>query len=116
MIQQLIYDRFGVFYIAQLLKNLGFSYPKAAFVSDHLDEDHHLARHNMGSASAPRSGAKVARCFLAMQRRSPVGTAFRRHRSKDHQRDVGHLSDLQTFSARLLFHTLLTQPTASRLP
>ena len=42
MIQQVIYDRFGVFYnvfyIAQLLKNLGFSYQKAAFVSDHLDE------------------------------------------------------------------------------
>jgi len=42
MIQQLICERFGVyynvFYIAQLLKNLGFSYQKAAFVSDHLDE------------------------------------------------------------------------------
>jgi len=42
MIQQLIYDRFGVLYnvfcIAQLLKNLGFSSQKAAFVSDHLDE------------------------------------------------------------------------------
>jgi transposase len=42
MVQQLIYDRFGVFYnifyIAQLLKNLGFSYQKAAFVSDHLNE------------------------------------------------------------------------------
>jgi len=42
MIQQLMYERFGVFYnvfyIAQLLKNLGFSYQKAAFVSDHLDE------------------------------------------------------------------------------
>jgi transposase len=42
MIQPLIYDRFGVFsnvfYIAQLLKHLGFSYQKAAFVSDHLDE------------------------------------------------------------------------------
>ena len=42
MIQQLIYDRFGVFYnvfyIAQLLKSLGFSFQKAAFVSDHLDE------------------------------------------------------------------------------
>src|SRR5438093_5626738 len=41
MIQQLIYDRFGVFYnvfyIAQLLKNLGVSFQKAAFVSDHLD-------------------------------------------------------------------------------
>ena len=43
MIQQLIYERFGVyynvFYIAQLLKTLGFSFQKAAFVSDHLDED-----------------------------------------------------------------------------
>jgi transposase len=43
MIQQLIYARFGVlynvFYIAQLLKNLGFSFQKAAFVSDHLDEE-----------------------------------------------------------------------------
>ena len=43
MIQQLIHERFGVFYnvfyLAQLLKNLGFSYQKAAFVSDHLDED-----------------------------------------------------------------------------
>jgi transposase len=42
MIQQLIAERFGVyynvFYIAQLLKNLGFSFQKAAFVSDHLDE------------------------------------------------------------------------------
>jgi transposase len=42
MIQQLIFERFGVyynvFYIAQLLKNLGFSYQKAAFVSAHLDE------------------------------------------------------------------------------
>jgi transposase len=42
MIQQLIYDRFGIFYnvfsIAQLLKNLGFSYQKAAFVSAHLAE------------------------------------------------------------------------------
>ena len=43
MIQQFIYDRFGVlynvFYLAQLLKTLGFSYQKAAFISDHLDED-----------------------------------------------------------------------------
>jgi hypothetical protein len=42
MIQQRIDDRCGVlsnvFYIAQLLKNLGFSFQKAAFVSDHLDE------------------------------------------------------------------------------
>jgi len=43
MMQQLIYDRFGVFSnvfsIAQLLKNLGFSFQKAALVSDHLDKD-----------------------------------------------------------------------------
>lgn len=42
MIQQLILNRFNVFYdvfyIAQLLKNLGFSWQKAAFISDHLDE------------------------------------------------------------------------------
>ena len=43
MMQQLIQERFGVyynvFYLAQLLKNLGFSYQKAAFVSDHLHEE-----------------------------------------------------------------------------
>lgn len=43
MIQQLIYERFevfyNVFYLAQLLKHLGFSYQKAAFVSDHLNEE-----------------------------------------------------------------------------
>ena len=43
MIQQLILDRFGVcynvFYIAQLMHNLGFSWQKAAFVSDHLNEE-----------------------------------------------------------------------------
>ena len=42
MIQQLIKEHFGVtysvFYIAELLRNLGFSYQKAAFVSDHLNE------------------------------------------------------------------------------
>jgi transposase len=42
MIQQLICERFGVyyhvFYIAQLLKNVGFSSQQAAFVSDHLNE------------------------------------------------------------------------------
>ena len=47
MIQQLIADRFGVFYnvfyIAQLLKNLGFSFQKAAFVSDPLDKDQRQA-------------------------------------------------------------------------
>jgi transposase len=42
LVQQLIYDRFGVFYnvfsMAPLRKNLGLSYPKAAFVSAHLAE------------------------------------------------------------------------------
>src|SRR5438874_4552517 len=47
MIQQLIADRFGGFYnvcyIAQVLKNLGLSSQKAAFVSDHLHEDERQA-------------------------------------------------------------------------
>jgi hypothetical protein len=55
MLQQLIYDRFGVlyniFYIAQLLKNLGFSYQKAAFVSDHLDEGQ---RNTWGTTTWPQ--------------------------------------------------------------
>ena len=55
MIQQLIYDRFGVlynvFYIAQLLKNLGFSSQKAAFVSDHLDEQ---KRHEWRTTTWPQ--------------------------------------------------------------
>ena len=49
MVQQLIYDRFGVFYnvfdIAQLLTHLGFSYQKAAFVSAHLNEAKRQAGH-----------------------------------------------------------------------
>jgi transposase len=43
MIQHLISERFGVFYsvtyIVQLLKNMGFSYQKARFVSDHKDPE-----------------------------------------------------------------------------
>lgn len=43
MIQYLIYERFGVqysvHYIAQLLKNMGFSYQKAKFVADHKDPE-----------------------------------------------------------------------------
>ncbi len=42
VIQDLIQREFGVLYsvpyVAELLKNLGFSYQKARFVSDHLDE------------------------------------------------------------------------------
>lgn len=43
MIQHLIQQRFSVFYsvhyVCQLLKSLGFSYQKAKFVADHLDEE-----------------------------------------------------------------------------
>ena len=43
MIQHLIYEKFGVFYsvnyIAQLLKNMGFSFQKAKFVSDHKNPE-----------------------------------------------------------------------------
>ena len=42
LIQDLIYTRFGVeyspHYVAELLKNMGFSWQKAKFVSDHLDD------------------------------------------------------------------------------
>jgi transposase len=47
MIQDLIQSRFGVsyhpHYVATLLHNLGFSYQKARFVSDHLNEAKRLA-------------------------------------------------------------------------
>ncbi len=43
MIQHLIETKFGVLYavkyISELLKNMGFSYQKARFVSDHLDKE-----------------------------------------------------------------------------
>jgi transposase len=55
MIQHLIYERFGVlysvYYISQLLKNMCFSYQKARFVSDHLDEE---ARKQWMSETWPR--------------------------------------------------------------
>ena len=42
LIQDLIYTRFGVeytpHYVAELLKTMGFSYQKARFVSEHLDD------------------------------------------------------------------------------
>jgi transposase len=47
MIQDLIHRQFGVeyhpHYLATLLKNMGFSYQKARFVSDHLNEAQRLA-------------------------------------------------------------------------
>lgn len=43
MIQNLIYSKYGVFYsvhyISQLLKNVGFSFQKAKFISDHHDHE-----------------------------------------------------------------------------
>lgn len=43
LVQDLIYRRFQVlynrFYVCELLRNLGFSFQKARFVSDHLDEE-----------------------------------------------------------------------------
>lgn len=43
MIQLLIYQKFGVqysvYYISQLLKNMGFSFQKAKFISDHKDPE-----------------------------------------------------------------------------
>ena len=42
LIQEWIFQQFGVlysrYYVAELLHNLGLSYQKACFVSDHLDE------------------------------------------------------------------------------
>lgn len=42
LIQELIYQKFHIlynrFYVCELLRNLGFSFQKARFVSDHLDE------------------------------------------------------------------------------
>lgn len=47
MIQDLIWREFGVLYnvhyVCELLKNLGFSFQKARFISDHLDEAKRLA-------------------------------------------------------------------------
>ena len=57
MMQQVISDRFGILYnvfsIAPLLKTLGFSSQKAAWVSDHLDED---TRHAWCPTPWPRVG------------------------------------------------------------
>jgi transposase len=43
LIQDLIYQKFHVmysrFYVCELLGNLGFSFQKARFISDHLDEE-----------------------------------------------------------------------------
>jgi transposase len=65
MIQQLLDARFGVyyhgFYIAQLRKNLGFSYQKAAFVSDHLnDQKRHEGRPTTGPQILRRAQARHA--------------------------------------------------------
>jgi len=67
MLQHLIYERYGisysVHYISQLLKNMGFSYQKARFVSDHLDE---MAREKWLSQTWPEilCFAKKKNAFL----------------------------------------------------
>lgn len=66
LIQQLIKQRFSVtynvFYIAQLLRNLGFSFQKARFVSDHLDE---LRRRQWRQQTWPEA-LRVARAQAAL--------------------------------------------------
>jgi transposase len=67
MLQHLIYEKYGisysVHYISQLLKNMGFSYQKARFVSDHLDE---MAREKWLSQTWPEllSFAKKKNAYL----------------------------------------------------
>jgi transposase len=55
LIQDLIMQKFHVlynrFYVCELLRNLGFSFQKARFVSDHLDAD---ARHHWMQSEFPR--------------------------------------------------------------
>src|SRR5271157_1784975 len=67
LIQDLIYQKFHVlynrFYVCELLHNLGHSYQKARFVSDHLDED---ARQRWMKAEWPRILSQ------ARQLRAPV--------------------------------------------
>ena len=74
----MIYERFGVFYnvfyIAQWLKNLGFSFQKAACVSAHLDEH---KRHEWRTRRGRRFCAGPRRtpsCGVAMKRVPPWGT------------------------------------------
>lgn len=54
LIQDLIYREFGrmynVHYVSELLRNLGFSYQKARFVADHLDE---MRRHHWRTVAWP---------------------------------------------------------------
>jgi transposase len=70
MLQQLRCDRFGVFsnvfYMAQLLKHLGLSYPKAAFVSAHLEAG---KRH----AWCPTTGPLILRLAHERQARLVFG-------------------------------------------
>ena len=67
MLQHLIYEKYrisySVHYISQLLKNMGFSYQKARFVSDHLDE---MAREKWLSQTWPEllSFAKKKNAYL----------------------------------------------------
>lgn len=62
MVQEVIQKKFGisysVYYVCQLLRNLGFSYQKARFVSDHLNEE---AREKWLSESWPQILAEAKR-------------------------------------------------------
>lgn len=61
MIQDYIYNKFGVFYsvkyLSEFLKSMGFSYQKARFVSDHIDPE---ARNKWREERWPRI-VKIAR-------------------------------------------------------
>lgn len=67
LVQDLIYQKFHVlynrFYVCELLRNLGFSFQKARFVSDHLDEE---ARRRWMESEWPRilNQAKQLRAWL----------------------------------------------------
>lgn len=67
MLQEWIWDRFrvlyNVHYLSELLRNLGFSFQKARFVSDHLDE---VARHRWQTVTFPAlvAQAKESKAWL----------------------------------------------------
>lgn len=67
MIQEWMWDRFQVLYsvqyLSELLRNLGFSFQKARFVADHLDE---VARHRWQTVTFPAlvAQAKAANAWL----------------------------------------------------
>jgi transposase len=78
MVQDLIQRHFGVayhpHYIATLLKNMGFSYQKARFVSDHLHEAKRLEwRHTRWPKILRQAKQRRPCCSLAMRPVVPSG-------------------------------------------